>query len=274
MEQIIEGLDNEVALLLFFTTTIIALVVPLYVARIFYPRQSRTRSQAQSSDATVDSSNQNERPSENISTNQTESPPSSTNLASEKQPLDFPPTISRPSETISSDRPTTSANSQETNTNTQNTSSPRAEQEEFLLKVKVQESNYEHFINKSYTLLELKRKFFPRELEEGKQIRFVYAGKILIGDQQKIETFGINKPTVVQCVISEPNSNTTTPGQPQGGGAPLQDTDLDLSMVMYIMYGILLLSSWSMMFLFEDWFSNMGILLLSMLSVFGYFLLL
>jgi len=272
MEQIIEGLDNEVALLLFFTTTIIALVVPLYIARIFYPRQSRTRSQAQSSDATVDSSNQNERPSENISTNQTESPPSSTNLASE--PLNFPPTTSKPSETISSDRPTTSTNPQEKNTNTQNTSSSRAEQEEFLLKVKVQESNYEHFVNKSCTLLELKRKFFPRELEEGKQIRFVYAGKILTGDQQKIETFGINKPTVVQCVISEPNSNTTTPGQPQGGGAPLQDTDLDLSMVMYITYGILLLSSWSMMFLFEDWFSNMGILLLSMLSVFGYFLLL
>lgn len=156
MEQIIEGLDNEVALLLFFTTTIIALVVPLYVARIFYPRQSRTSSQAQSSDATVDSSNQNERPSENISTNQTESSPSSTNLASEKQPLNFPPTTSRPSETISSDRPTTTATT-ETNTNTQNTSSPRAEQEEFLLKVKVQESNYEHFVNKSYTLLELKR---------------------------------------------------------------------------------------------------------------------
>ena len=60
----------------------------------------------------------------------------------------------------------------------------------------------------------------------------MYAGKILTGDQQKIETFGINKPTVVQCVISESNSNTTTSSQSQGGGAQPQDADLDLSMIM------------------------------------------
>lgn len=63
MNQIIEGIDNEVILVLFFFTTVIALVIPLYVLR---PSPSNTRPQNQSAETTDDENNEGNNRNENL----------------------------------------------------------------------------------------------------------------------------------------------------------------------------------------------------------------
>lgn len=190
MEQIFEGIDNEVALLLFFTTTAIAFIVPLYVARIFYPRHDP------GTNSTTDASSQNN-PNEaatanpittddtntqnNISNNaaeKTNTTPSNANNSLDSSDLtssDLTENIvgqSRQNDTsfitgnINTTSPTfnqqvgTSTDSSPYNrdTNIGQTSNSQHQQEiSFLLKVKVQETTYEQNVTEDTTLLELKR---------------------------------------------------------------------------------------------------------------------
>jgi hypothetical protein len=93
---------------------------------------------------------------------------------------------------------------------------------------------------------------------------------VLTEDNQTLGHFNITRPCVVQCVISEWNS--TPPSQtnnlPQRG----MENDLDLSMVPYVFYGMLLVGSWTAFLWYDTWFSNIGIVILSILSLMGYFI--
>jgi len=143
MEQIIEGLDNEVTLLLFFSTAIIALVVPLYVARLFYPRTTIQRSEENRGGIINNENEQNlNRPEPNIDSlhdreeGQQNSEPcieieADSNLqhdsVSDAQPINGNETAQNPLD------------------------------DSFVIKVKVQEDTYEQTVTKNTKLLELKQ---------------------------------------------------------------------------------------------------------------------
>lgn len=117
------------------------------------------------------------------------------------------------------------------------------------------------------------RKFFLEQYNEGKQIRFVYAGRVLTGDELPLKQFGITSSTVVQCVVTDSNSSRTTTNNDGGRQGVQHDADLDLSVVLYVFYGGLLIGSWIMIFWFDNLFSNLGVALLSILSAIGYFMI-
>ena len=126
MQQIIEGLDNEVALLLFFTTAVIAVVFPLYIVKLFQPTTERSTQER--------NDNQPENPDEahpNVPQQ---------NVADSQTNAEVPP------ETNTEIPPTNTA------TLTEETPS-----ESFIIKVKLQEESQEQNVTPLLKLKELKQ---------------------------------------------------------------------------------------------------------------------
>lgn len=70
MNQIIEGIDNEVTLVLFFFTTVIALIIPLYVLRPSRSNTQRNRQPVVETRTSQEENNENSvEHSNNISSN-------------------------------------------------------------------------------------------------------------------------------------------------------------------------------------------------------------
>ena len=183
MDQIIEGVDNEVSLILFFTTAALAFIVPLYVARIFNPRSTSAIAGSTSSQGSGNgqSAPENGAPSEdtvrttggdsaeNLSTNSVDKQPDTIKPEGSPEINNTPNIPHSPHPNTSQsmnndvrqsspvDTPYTAFNGQQ---QTAGNSIPENGPQGFLLKVKVQETSYEQTVNENMTLLELKRYFF------------------------------------------------------------------------------------------------------------------
>ena len=189
MEQIFEGIDNEVALLLFFTTTAIAFIVPLYVARIFYPRHNHGINSTTDGDGQNthnEAATPNPIRTDDINTTPDNTPNNAVKAnttplnvnnrlnSSDRTNSDLTENIvgqSRRNDTATTtdnSNTTSSTSNQQAGTSTDNTSHDRdintgqeshhsEQRNSFLLKVKVQETTYEQYVTEDTSLLELKR---------------------------------------------------------------------------------------------------------------------
>lgn len=243
MQQMIEGLDNEVALLLFFTTAVIAVVFPLYIVKLFRPTTERTSE---------------ERPQGNQE-NQPDSIVDAQFHYSTQENSVNNATVDYTSETTSTDPPSVDLREP-----TEDSTS-----DSFVIKVKLQEETQEQTVTQSLKLKQLKQRCFPEQHGQGKLIRFIHAGKLLTGEESTLQQLGIVRPCVLQCVITEQINGTSGTSE---ASPNLENDILDLSSVLYICYGALIVCSWSLLLIYDDWFSTFGMLVLSVLTVFAFFL--
>jgi len=110
----------------------------------------------------------------------------------------------------------------------------------------------------SVTVLELKQKMFQRDLENGKQVRFIFRGRIL-QDHLPLSMFQIEENSIIQCVIS--NYANSVQDSLNQRSIPESSSPFNGIATLYIMCGTILCFLWSLYF-------TQGVIYFNMMSVF------
>lgn len=102
-------------------------------------------------------------------------------------------------------------------------------------------------------------------MEEGKNVRLIYNGRILGGDHYTLEFLGINNGCVIHAQISD-HQNT------QGIQTTMDMHDLDIGFLFVPMMSLAFILGWTFVVAFDDLFSVTSVVILSFLT--GIFILL
>ena len=96
-------------------------------------------------------------------------------------------------------------------------------------------------------------------MEQGKNVRLIYNGRILGGDHYSLEYLGINNGCVVHAQISEHQSTQ--------GTTPTMDLhDLDIGFLFVPLMSLAMILCWIFVISFDDLFGVVSIVILSFLS--------
>ncbi|XP_047136664.1 uncharacterized protein LOC105844417 isoform X2 [Hydra vulgaris] len=235
MNQIVEGLDNDVLFIVFFLILIIILI-PFY---IFSPIQSRLSSfrnqeRAEFSHNFEQSNNQNNGSSTFVSPGINDSDiHTSASLSNSEIDL-TQDNISQKKDTVASD-------------------------DVISIKVINNEVFHIHTVSKFMKLSDLKRKCFPVEYDSAKNIRFIYRGCILSVDSSTLNDLNIIDGSVIHCVISDQASSYQR--QSRESSTP---ADFDLSGIFIPLLSMIIVLIWITVFMYSYLFS--GIKVLTILS--------
>ena len=106
----------------------------------------------------------------------------------------------------------------------------------------------------------LDRHCFPTEVEQGKLVRLIFGGRILQEDNQPLHSLGIQDDCAVHAHISEVQ-------QPAPGDHSSRIEDLEIGHLMVPLLTIGLLMGWLAVFVYDDIFSSMSLVILAFLTV-------
>ncbi|XP_065666805.1 uncharacterized protein LOC105844417 isoform X3 [Hydra vulgaris] len=239
MNQIVEGLDNDVLFIVFFLILIIILI-PFY---IFSPIQSRLSSfrneeRAEFSNNFEQSNNQNNDSSTFVSPGINDSDIHTGGSLSNSD-------INLTQHNISQKRDTFVSSN-----------------DVISIKVINNEVFHIHAVSKFMKLLDLKRKCFPVEYDSAKNIRFIYRGCILSVDSSTLNDLNINDGSVIHCVISD----QATSYQTQSGESSTP-ADFDLSGIFIPLLSMIIVLIWITVFMYSYLFSGISIVILCVVSI-------
>ena len=96
-------------------------------------------------------------------------------------------------------------------------------------------------------------------MEQGKNIRLIYNGRILAGDHYSLDFLGITNGCVIHAQISE--------HQGVAGSSVIAETqDLDIGFLFVPMMSLAFILGWTLVVTYDDLFSTSSIIILSFLS--------
>ena len=96
-------------------------------------------------------------------------------------------------------------------------------------------------------------------MEQGKNVRLIYNGRILQGDDNSLEFLGINDGCVIHAQISEHQNISDTSNQLQ------HDLELGFLLLPSIIFALIL--GWIAVLSFDDIFSAFSIITLTFLTI-------
>lgn len=108
------------------------------------------------------------------------------------------------------------------------------------------------------------RHCYRSELEQGKNVRLIYNGRILAGDHYTLDFLGMNNGCVIHVQISEHQNAERTP-------TATVRNDLDIGVLFVPLLTLAFILGWSFVVSFDDYFDATSIVILSFLS--GIFIL-
>lgn len=94
---------------------------------------------------------------------------------------------------------------------------------------------------------DFKRTHFLEEIANNKIIRLIYNGQLLSGEERTLESFGVVSNAVIHVQISQ--------NQQQQRPTTTDDSDLDLSHLMWPLFGIILGVLWMLHFQYREYFN-------------------
>lgn len=97
-------------------------------------------------------------------------------------------------------------------------------------------------------------------MEQGKNVRLIYNGRILAGDHYTLNFLGINNGCVIHAQISD---HQTT----QGTHTSVDLHDLDIGFLFVPLMSLAIVLCWVFVISFDDLFGVASIIILSFLSV-------
>jgi len=253
MSQLIEGVDNEITLAFIFFTGAAAIAVPWY----FFRPHSRRFSQGTRQDTNRQSSER--RPSDSQA-------PAGT-APSNRRPTESTDHIlaaNLPSENVPT-APNFENNDFENpelvgQRNVSGNQEEHGDSGNISVKVKHNTSDVLFSVPKTMTLINFKRHCYAREMNEGKNVRLIYNGRILAGDHYTLDFLGINNGCVIHAQISDYQSAQRTT-------ASVELHDLNIGHLLVPLLSLGLMLCWICVISYEELFNVTSIIMLSFLSV-------
>lgn len=244
MNQMIEGLDNEVTFILLFITLLLAIVIPLYVLKPNRNLNNNFNSQS-NEDNTQQSRSQ------------------SSSSSSQDRPTAMPQPEPGTSSPIYCDGYNNGTRPPEINTDhVPGTRSDDTHEKMINVRVLHQETYRQMNVSHNIKLKDFKEACFPNEFTAGKCIRMIFAGKILQGDTYPLRYLGIMNGSVVHCVISEQNNSDGRNNEPTS-----IPTNLDMSDYLMHLVGLSLIGTWTIFILWTNFMSTTSIAILVFLTL-------
>lgn len=274
MQQLIEGIDNEVTFIFFVITLLVAVIVPFYVLRPSRQLFSTALFQDQPTAATTTTA-------ATTSSNTTTTANNSTDIAAgggSQSENEGPPVETLPSERAdgsniypdlssldSSGAPVIPADN-DSNVSASSSTATSSNSSELSLRVIHHENSQVVSIGAECSLADLKRKCFPNEYSENRMIRLIVHGRVLQGDHQTLRYLGIQNNNVLHASVAE---QRTEEGNQSQTFNPLENTQiLDLSGLLIPLLVLLMTILWGAVLLYSSAFSMFSIFGMSLLSLF------
>ncbi len=97
---------------------------------------------------------------------------------------------------------------------------------------------------------------FENELRQGHNVRLVYNGRILQGDNNSLEFLGLKNGCVIHAQVSEYQADSIVS----------DDSGLEIGHLFAPFIGVVIVSAWLLVFVYDELFNTSSIIILSFLS--------